>query len=48
MVVVCLMKDETNHTTDFVLLGNGDAVEKLPVDICSFDEVMISELLAEV
>ena len=48
MVVVCLMKDETNHTTDFVLLGNGYEGEEFPVDICNVDEVMVSRLLAEV
>ena len=46
--VVFLMKDETNHTTDFVLPGNGDEGEKFPGDICSVDEVMVSRLLAEV
>ena len=46
--MVCLMKNETNHTTDFVLPGKGDEGEKFSGDICSGDEVIISRLLAEV
>ena len=48
MVVICLMKDETNHTTDVVLPGKGDEGGKFSGDICSVDEVMVSRLLAEV